>query len=503
MVPKNFLLPLTFVVLYTLSYFFLELYKSIRVDEILSEQKNYLTLSYNQGIDRFESISHNVALSMQSDRVLTSLVKEVNSSNLELLHKKIYNHLAPEFEKLKTSDVMGIQIATPDGISIVRMHEKEHFGDDLTQSRPMIKSVNEKRVHIHGFEEGKTSHAFREAFPLYYEREYIGVIEVLFSSTRLQDYTMRASSIHTHFIVDKNVFKTNEWKSNSQEPYRQSIEHKDYLFSLNSHMLHDVLEESSRVLIKPLRKEIDAGFTKGETFALYQVVGSEAKVLVFFAVKHFVDAKTVAYLVSYVSVPKLYDLLQTIGFLKVIIFLILLVAFIVLKQLLLQKERTLKELKYDALTTVVSRKYFMDYISEKRDFLKNTERPFCMVMADIDHFKNVNDTFGHQYGDEVLKEFAAILKSSVRHEDIVARYGGEEFLILLRTDIENASLIVETIRKKIENTLFGEDEISITGSFGLTEYTLEEEVNMEELISRADKALYRAKEQGRNQVVRG
>lgn len=121
-------------------------------------------------------------------------------------------------------------------------------------------------------------------------------------------------------------------------------------------------------------------------------------------------------------------------------------------------------------------------------------------MCDIDFFKRVNDTYGHQYGDIVLAEFANILKNSVRSEDKVARYGGEEFIILLATDEERSFVIVENIRKKVKKFTFGEQSIHLTASFGLSQLKADESI--ESAIKRADDALYISKESGRDQTQR-
>jgi len=117
---------------------------------------------------------------------------------------------------------------------------------------------------------------------------------------------------------------------------------------------------------------------------------------------------------------------------------------------------------------------------------------------DIDHFKEVNDTHGHNVGDTILREIANILKSSVRVEDVVGRWGGEEFIILTNNySIEGLLSLAEKVRKNIENydfTVVGKK----TASFGIS--TLTEEDTQESMVARADKSLYHAKKTGRNKV---
>lgn len=128
--------------------------------------------------------------------------------------------------------------------------------------------------------------------------------------------------------------------------------------------------------------------------------------------------------------------------------------------------------------------------------------PLCLIMADIDFFKKVNDTYGHQAGDEVLRQVAARICSAVRDFDKAGRYGGEEFLAILpNTDLDTAKNVAERIRCKVaENPIqFSDDEIRVTISLGIS--CLHETDEISTLIGRADAALYAAKNAGRNRVM--
>ena len=131
--------------------------------------------------------------------------------------------------------------------------------------------------------------------------------------------------------------------------------------------------------------------------------------------------------------------------------------------------------------------------------------PVSLLIMDVDFFKNYNDTLGHPAGDEVLRQLSAILKHTVRDNDIVARYGGEEFAIILpSTGKKGAAALAERIRKKVEKHKFPDEEVqpngTLTISIGCATYP-DDAVIMEDLIVAADRALYSAKAQGRNRVV--
>lgn len=128
--------------------------------------------------------------------------------------------------------------------------------------------------------------------------------------------------------------------------------------------------------------------------------------------------------------------------------------------------------------------------------------PISIIITDIDHFKQVNDIYGHQVGDKVLSEFAGVISSTIRDSDIAARYGGEEFITLLpQTCSEGAQILAERMRKETEKMRFTDitDCQPITASFGVV--TFKDGESIEQQINDADKALYEAKSLGRNRVV--
>ena len=495
-IKRRILLFLLFLLIFGVVLFALKLEKDTRVDELLHEQSKYLEMSYKQGLDRFNVIAHNVYLSLQNDKKFIDILATAQQSKLADINEKLYNHLKYEFDSLKNMGVMGLQVTLPNNVSLLRMHKPDKFGDDLSDIRYSLKYVNEHKVHIQGFEEGKTSHAFREIFPLFKEGKYIGVMEVMFSSTILQDYTMRVSDIHTHFIVNKNVFKTNEWKSKLVEPYKESIEHKDFLFSQNDHMIHDRLEASRATLSIPLSIEIDKGIQTNKAFTLYKTVDKSVRVMAFIPVERIKDKKVMAYIVSYVDSEKIVDILNNFKIMISVIAFIFILVYIVVCRLLGKKRQMEDELQSDGLTNVYNRKYFINKL--ERNFASLKDSDYSIVMVDIDYFKSVNDDYGHQCGDTVLIELSKLLQENVRSLDMVARYGGEEFIIFLSTDEKNAFKVVENIRKKIAAKEFGEKQLRVTSSFGIAQYKGDSSVT--EIISRADKALYISKEKGRNQT---
>jgi len=477
--------------------------KNLEIEETLNEQIKHLRISYKQGLDRFEFVSKNIYNSFQNDTVVLEILSSASNATKEekeKLHQQLFEHLKDEYEKLKLLEVMQLQIILPNNESLLRMHSPENFGDDLTEVRYSVKEANNQKVPMFGFEQGRDNHAFRHIFPLYKDGNHIGVIDISFSSTLLQNYTARASEIHTHFIINRNVFKSEAWKSNIKEPYGQSIEHDDFMFSMSDHMNHKRLIESHLTVIEPLRSTVNKNMDSGLEFGIYKEVEGVVRVVSFLPVRNVKNDKTVAYFVSYTESPYIKKVIENFKLSVLATALVVLIIMIIGWRVITHAEVLKKELQYDGLTKVFNRKYFFEVAQEQFERSKRFNHPFCIVMADIDYFKLINDTHGHQSGDVVLQEVSKILSSSMRKFDIVARYGGEEFIMLILANANNSYGAVENIRKKIEGQAFcREKNLEVTLSFGIAEFR--DDDSLESLIKRADGALYDSKHNGRNRTT--
>src|ERR1700677_4750524 len=168
------------------------------------------------------------------------------------------------------------------------------------------------------------------------------------------------------------------------------------------------------------------------------------------------------------------------------------------------KNRLLEEMALtDSLTGLPNRRAVEIWAPRQVSAAARHNFPFWAVMADLDFFKTVNDTYGHDAGDTVLKTFAEILKEHTRKSEMCARLGGEEFLVMMtHTDSLGAKTAVERIRKQFENTefTFGNCTITTTASFGIAEFRGNKPSEWNGLVPRADAALYAAKDKGRNRT---
>lgn len=176
-----------------------------------------------------------------------------------------------------------------------------------------------------------------------------------------------------------------------------------------------------------------------------------------------------------------------------------------LQQELEEKNRTLARLSIsDGLTGLYNHRHMQEVVHEEFERAKRTGEPLAVVMFDFDHFKRVNDSYGHQVGDRVLQEMAGILQRTAREIDKIGRYGGEEFIVVLPdTDIDDAATFAERVRSRVEKhpfTVGHAEPLRLTVSAGAATYPHPAVHNPRTLIHRADQALYAAKAAGRNRV---
>jgi diguanylate cyclase (GGDEF)-like protein len=156
----------------------------------------------------------------------------------------------------------------------------------------------------------------------------------------------------------------------------------------------------------------------------------------------------------------------------------------------------------DSLTGLYHRRYFFAFAVNEIERSKRYKKNLSIIMMDIDHFKKINDNFGHQIGDQVLKEIADICLAILRKVDVMCRYGGEEFVVLLpETEVTNAAHAAERMCTAISSLRVKSEkgDVSVSASIGVAEMD-KSHANLEKLLAAADAALYSAKESGRNRV---
>lgn len=280
-----------------------------RTKTLLDKQISYLNENYQVTTNFFKTISENIYHTVLTrPDVLELFYKanlEKNSVKKAELRQQLYKKIRPHFEQLRKSGVNILLFSFSDNRTFLRVHKLDKHSDDLSQVRYSFTYVNKNQKEVHGFEQGKISHAFRNIRPLYYKGLFLGSVDVSFSSEVMQENMRNIHGIDSHFILNKGVFKSTIWQNQEKVKYEQSIEHDDFLFSIpkQNHFLPTKLAINAE-----LKDEINSGIQTEKAFSLYYDVGNKVYIISFLPILNIKDKQSVAYLVSYVNSIQLQEL---------------------------------------------------------------------------------------------------------------------------------------------------------------------------------------------------
>ena len=315
-----------FIFWYTIVFLVNTQNKNDRIDLILQNHISLLKTHYKITKDYFVTDAQSIQSKFLDDKRVASILQKVQDTTATLdekaiLRKELYKFLLPLFKRLQQRGVNQLHIVLPNNISFLRMHKPTKFGDDLTDIRYTFKYANEMKKSIYGFEQGRSTHAFRYTFPFIYMNEHLGAIDISLSSDELQEKLQNINNIHSHFLVDKNIFTQKVWESsNLMHRYIQSIEHQDYMFSLNKFHNKEKLKNAKKNIISPLREEISSKINSKKPFVVYKQYKNNMNVVTFLPIHNVRENQRVAYLVSYTKDPYIYDIYRSYSIINIVLF---------------------------------------------------------------------------------------------------------------------------------------------------------------------------------------
>ncbi len=519
--------------------------------------------------------------------------------------KKLYELTLPRYKTLREENpyLMIMQFHAPDGKSLLRMHRKEAFGDDIASRRPMIRKAHKSHEVQIGYEGGLEGIAYRIVVPYIENNKYIGALEFGIDSDYIMSKLFKANKIDTLFMLHESHMA-------AADVQKYPLSYNGYHFahlSPNQLPLVDAFvkgnPEFNERLIMIGEKEYDVfhihlvgndkkpsgmllcfhDVSNGYNELLQIVIGSVLLTLLIIAIlvgalevlfegimkkisiqeeyvatilnsqKNIIvvtNGRTIIYVNNaffdflhyknlddfrkdHECICYLFETTESENYLQPEIDGLLWTEYIVAHKDMEHKARITvngkvsiftvnaqmmkydKEIRYvvvfsditqlhelatmDRLTQVANRFEFDKILEHSLSVSRRYKRPLSILLLDIDHFKLINDRFGHLIGDDVLKALSALLRTQIRESDVVARWGGEEFMILLAdTPLPSAIKMAEALRQRIEVNTF-ETVKSITCSIGVAEFNPVEEAD--DLFNRADEKLYAAKKGGRNRIM--
>lgn len=468
--------------------------KSEKYVEISKEMKRELDLLIKE---KQESILL-IAFSMsQNIQVIEALLSNTSSLNLHKFSLKLRENTS-----LKN---IGFQVLTPDGKSFYRSWTDKR-GDDLTKARVDIAQMIKDPKITSTISTGKFDLTFKSMVPIYQDNKLIGIIEALakFNSISLK---MLNKGYDNVILVDK------KYKEQLKHAFSKKFVNDYYVVNLNAKK--ELIDYIGNKGVKTFL-DIDNFYLndKNQLITTFNLPDIYNKPMAYFILLNNIDSTD---LESSVRVRDRLSLL----FIIVYIFIMIFIYYVYVKQYknfveglnkhledtVAKKTVELKEkseiLQYqahhDSLTGLPNRLLFLDRLKQNIKQARRDKSTVTVLFLDLDRFKEINDTFGHDIGDKLLKVVTSRLKSDIREEDTVARLGGDEFTIILKDIDENKALeiINGIINKMREVIIIDNNELYTTFSIGVSSYP-EDGDTPDILLRNADTAMYRAKEKGKN-----
>jgi diguanylate cyclase (GGDEF)-like protein len=399
--------------------------------------------------------------------------------------KTLRKKLEPLQVEMKKYQINYVQLKLPDGTVFFRFHRSE-TGEKLRKN---------KKSFIFG-KGKKITGGFRFPFELYYRNTFLGTGEIIVSYDAVKEQLRKIFKGEYRFLIHREFMLSRVLKE-ERKSYIQSDISPDFYYVSSGKRNFQIDPEILAGINKKLKEKIKNKIEKFRNFAVDIKVNGNYYVVSFIVIRSMTGEK-VGYLVYYEkdNTISLFDETFLIMYISVELALIAMLGLIITTIKRGEKFRILSEI--DTLTGIYNKGKFNKVLDEELKKVRRYKRPLGLILFDIAHFKKINDTYGHQVGDYVLKTVAKIVKENIRDTDIFARWGGEEFVILApETDINGLKILAEKLRKAIEDYSF--DRVGkVTASFGITEAVPEDTVDS--VVRRADEALYAAKERGRNRV---
>ena len=486
---------ITVVFLY-LGYFH---HKFVLKTIVNEEQK----LANNIYKNTFQHISHHYGSIADSILLNEAIVDAFDRKDRDALlraTRPIYNDLVTKNPYLQI-----MHFHTKDTRSFLRLHKPEKFGDDLSDIRHLINKVNLSKTKQIGMEVGRYGISYRIALPVFNKKgEHIGAFEFGIDVNYIFDLFNENYGFESILLLNKDIFKI---YGDAQKQDYQSFSDEYYVVNSKSGVCcsdqkHDCLNHLTPEMVSSEYSMMEYKDITNIVFTvttLKSVLEEDIGKIIFLKNLNFYTDQ-IAYIRNISVALSLFLVLFSFYFLQKV-FKTYTGTIRSYQNKIEIKNRTLSKLmSMDHLTKINNRMSIETILQKELSKAQRYSRPISLLMLDIDDFKHINDTYGHNVGDKVLKDFTKTISSVIRDSDYFGRWGGEEFiLVATETALEDAVSLAEKIRTALASAAEVSQGEKIRCSIGVAQYRKEKSVD--DLIHHADLALYEAKHSGKDKVV--
>jgi diguanylate cyclase (GGDEF)-like protein len=450
-------------------------------------------------LSTYEGISEVVYKVTITDEI-EALIDEANTASSERkdeIRQLIFEEYEHLYEYFSEINFRQFHFHLLGGESLLRFHRPETYGDNLTGIRDSVTRAQEEGVFVEGFEEGKIFNGYRFVYPIYHDEVVVGSVEVSVSYMTVDELAHEFSQYHTIFLIKnevvnakvfedeiENYVRVEEFPDFYVEVMTDEIETLAEAIEISNEDLHRINSIVNESIIDGHYNDMEVNIHDLDDKTIFTIINPVENI----------NGDVVAYNVYYGN-EEIYRQMSEVD--KTTMIIVYMMNIMVLLTLIIIAYFFIRarEISYrDKLTNLYNRTYFNKKIVNT---IQSSEKT-AIIMLDIDDFKKINDTYGHNEGDKVLKIISKIIEENIRNTDVPIRWGGEEFTVILTNSAEEQGVrIAERIRKSIEAYTFG--NYPVTASFGVTEYVKDEEII--NFFKRVDENLYSAKREGKNITV--
>ena len=467
-----------YVTLSALLYYYFSLDKKERIKIYLKQQIEKLYSEYRATKNTYQKLANFAFEEL-------TLSKEFLNSLKNKEVQTLYSILLPHYRLLKKYSITYLRVLDTSGKTLLTMHKPDK--KETKRKRNFFQPDQEQNELVIEFKK-----------PVYHQRELIGTLEAAISYNVLKLELARLFKGYYEYIINGSMINKRVFNYGNYL-FIQSDLHPDFFYEELSIKLTPPKQKQLLHKINLSIKEKVAPLLKsGKNFAIVAKVDGEYYAVAFLSIT---KQNPIGYLISYKKDDNIamFDTIfwQNLILSNLVIFILLSFVYYFLHMRMKFEAMAVT----DKLTGLYNRHKFYQIASQELQRSMRHERPLALILFDIDHFKKINDTYGHDVGDYVLKTIAKILRKNMRRYDYAFRWGGEEFIVLApETDAKGAMKLADKIRRLIASHPFDKAG-NVTVSLGVSVYMPGSNVTIDDVIKKADNALYISKKEGRNRAT--
>jgi len=488
-------------------HFIIDAMQKSKKEYYLSVQSNLLKVKYDTSYKYFKIMTKDVYEMYSNNKKLINLLSKASSADAQmqaLLRAEMYDSLYRNYKRLNNMGITQVHFYLPNNRSFLRMYKPEIFGDDVTSLKESVYLTN-KTLEMHdGFEACNFMSGLRFVYPLFdLKHKHIGSVEISYSTKELLKSITDEFVYDSHILISKSMGHANIIEQEFGSSYKDSWEADNYYVEESTHKSIGDLNLYDKINTKELREKIAQGIQSKKPFSAVAPYNYQNIILSFLPMSSANAVDNIAYAVTYTESDYLSNIeLQTNYIFSLFYAIASILYFFALY--IIHSQSKLRELAlYDSLTKLPNRALFMIEFNNELNRAVRYDTKIALLFIDLDGFKVVNDTYGHQVGDELLKEVADRITSRIRNSDFVSRLGGDEFTVILN-DIQDSTKAVDIAQEIIEDInldiVLHHEVLHVGASIGVSMYPKHSK-NMSTLIKQADEMMYVSKENGKNRVT--